>query len=178
MTKKEITKGVTFRIPENIIKKLNTYSKRKQISVNTLANQIFKNFVEWDFLAVEAGWMVFPKPSLKELIDNTSEKELERIAKHKVEYHKDIRFLMVGTNDLTGFLILLRQKSQRSGFPFTETKSENGIIHFVIQHDLGEKWSYFNKLFYTQMINDLGYKVNIETTKNTLVLDIYSDKMS
>lgn len=174
-SKKERTKGVTFRIPEKIIKKLDTYSKKKQISVNTLANQIFRNFIEWDSLAVDAGWMVFPKPALKELIDKTSEKELELIAKHKAEYHKDIRFLMLGTNDIEGFLAILRQKSQKSGFAFTETKNENGRIHFVIQHDLGEKWSYFNKILYVNMINDLGYKVNVETTKNTLVLDIYQD---
>lgn len=170
---RNVTKGVTFRIPDIVIESLQKFATKKQVSLNTLANQIFKSYVEWDSSAVEAGWMIFPKISLKELIDKCSTKELDSIAKHKAEYHKDIRLLMLGQNDIDGFFTILRQKCQHSGFPFSETRNSGGVIRFVIQHDLGEKWSYFNKILYEQMINDLGYKVDIETTKNTVVLTVY-----
>lgn len=171
-TIKNITRGVTFRIPEQIIDSLEKFADTKQISVNTLANQIFKNYVEWDSTAVNAGWVVFPKPAIKELIDKMPLKDLELIAKNEAEYHKDMQLLMLGEQSIMGLLIMLKQHCNKSGFSFTETIKENNIIHFIIQHDLGDKFSFFNKILYTKMVNDLGYKLDMETTKNTVALHI------
>lgn len=165
------TKGVTIRLPNDTIHDLQTHAKQKQISFNTLANQIFKSFVEWDAKAIDAGWMVFPKRALMDLINTISEKELEVIAKHCAEFSKDMR-LMMGINDLEGFLTLLKQKESKSGFGFSETRESDGTIQFVMQHKMGKSWSSFNKILYSKIIDDLGYVVNTETTENTLALSM------
>jgi len=172
MTKKISTKGVTFRIPESLISELQHYAETNHISLNTLVNQILNGFVDWDVRAVEAGWMVFPKLALRQLIDSVSKEKLEVIAKNKAEYHKDINLLMRGKNDLEGFISVLKNRCKRSGFPFSETKKDNSI-QFIVQHDMGEKWSHFSKILYSEFINSIGLRVEIETTQNTTILNIY-----
>lgn len=166
------TKGVTIRLPNGMIDELQGYAKQKQISFNTLTNQIFRSFIEWDSKAIDAGWLVFPKRALRELINTVSEKEVEVISKHCAEFSKDMR-LMMGINDLEGFLALLKQKGLKSGFGFSETRENDGAIQFVMQHKMGQSWSTFNKILYSKIIDDLGYIVNIDTTENTIALNMH-----
>ena len=44
--KKTVT--MTFRLDENSVQKLREESEYRQISLNTLVNQILRRFVEWD----------------------------------------------------------------------------------------------------------------------------------
>jgi hypothetical protein len=41
-TPKQITEGITFRIPTNSISRLREESRKKQVSLNTLVNQIIR----------------------------------------------------------------------------------------------------------------------------------------
>lgn len=172
--KKPPIHGITFRVSQDMLDILETHARDKKISLNMLANQIFKNYVEWDSIAVNAGWMVFPKPTLKELVDRANEKELEIIAKNKADYDVDIRLFMMGSNDIEGFLSMLRHKCSRSGFPYSENTMPDGTVHFMIQHDMGTKWSFFYKVLYAKTLKDLGYSVKIKASKNTIALKIPS----
>ena len=49
------TEGVTFRIPTTILNPLKDESEIKRISLNTLANQIFKEHLEWHSQAFHAN---------------------------------------------------------------------------------------------------------------------------
>ena len=41
---------MTFRIDESIMNKLRNESEQREVSLNTLVNQILKRFVEWGVL--------------------------------------------------------------------------------------------------------------------------------
>jgi hypothetical protein len=73
-TKKTVT--MTFRIDENVIAKLRNEADNREISLNTLANQIFKRFVEWGLFEPKLGLIPVPKPILVELFENMSEERL------------------------------------------------------------------------------------------------------
>ena len=167
----EKTEGITFRLEESTIEKLKEFSELEKISTNTLVKHVLDDYLKWDAYAVKAGWMVFPKPALKILIDDASEKTLSKLAITMADYKKDITLLMTGDNTLEGFLSVVRNRIRKSGFQLRESEDENGIS-FVIQHDMGLKWSLLNKSMYEKILKNLGYTSIIDITDNTLIIKI------
>lgn len=45
-------------------RKLHNDAKKKQVSLNTLANQIFNQYIDWNASVAEAGLVSFPRPLL------------------------------------------------------------------------------------------------------------------
>jgi len=41
-----------------------------------------------------------------------------------------------------------------------------------MHHDMGEKWSVFFKSYYETVFNDLGAKVSIDFTENTVMIEL------
>jgi hypothetical protein len=63
-----------------------------------------------------------------------------------------------------------------SGYPYRHEESENRHA-YVIQHDMGKKWSIYLASLYQFLFDELGVKKKIEfdKTKNTLAFTIDSD---
>ncbi len=51
-----------------------------EISLNTLVNQIFKRYVEWDSYEPKVGMIPIAKPVLIQLFENISEDKIVEIA--------------------------------------------------------------------------------------------------
>jgi hypothetical protein len=58
---KKTTEGVTFRIPSNILGELRDESNKKQVSLNILVNQIFKDYLDWHRYASQGRSIDFPR---------------------------------------------------------------------------------------------------------------------
>lgn len=170
--KKGKTENVSLRLSSDIVNLLKEDAEAERVSLNTLANQILNSYAEWDRTAVKAGWGVLQKDVLKEIMNELSEEAIIKIAIRTASYTKDIRLLMTGRDDLEGFIMILKGRVKRSGFYLQEPKQSDGRRKFVIQHDMGIKWSIFWKYHYEKLLNSLGYPASFEYTENTLVMII------
>ena len=166
--------SVTFRFTTNEYNILKKIAKNEKLSLSTFVNHIISRFLEWDMIVQKAGWSVFHKNTMKEILQCIDDEKIKEIAEHMAEYLKDITLLMYGTTDLESCLQMLRNKTLNSGFVIMEYEHENKK-RIVFQHDMGRKWSSFFKIHYEKMLNDLGHPVKCEITNNTLVLDILPD---
>ena len=61
------TKTITFRIDQDLINKIENESKRREINLNRMVNEIFRNYVEWDMLEPQAGMIPVAKAVVAEI---------------------------------------------------------------------------------------------------------------
>ena len=97
--------------------------------------------------ASKAGMVSFPKSLLVRIMNKLSEREVaalsEHIAKNEI---KDMTRLMRNEYSISTFLDMFESWLRISGFVYRRDTSVS-VQTFVIQHDMGKRWSiYFEKL--------------------------------
>jgi len=171
--KKKMTldKISSFRINSKNLDKLKTQAKSNGVSLNTLVNEIFANYLHWDMTATKAGWVVVLSEVLKSFLDEIDDKVLYKIAIRTADSTRDVRLMMTGDDTLDGFLSILRNRLRKSGISYTES-SDNKMLKFIIHHNMGKKWSYFYKIQHERMLQNLGQSAELEFTDNSLIIHI------
>lgn len=154
------TSGVTFRLDDNLLFRLRRESTQKQLSLNTLASQVFQSHADYEIYASKAGMVSFPKTLLVRIMDKLSDDEVAKLSEYIAENEiKDFILLMNQEYSIIAFLRTIESWLRATGFVYRhEVTLENNNIHvFVINHAMGKRWSlYFEKLF-RYCLNDLGY---------------------
>ena len=139
--------SVTFRFDNVILSKLRNEADQKRISLNTLAGQIFQSYVEYDMYAPRAGMISFPKSLLVRIMDRLSEQEVGQLSEYiaKNEF-KEMTLLVKNEYNLPAFLDMIESWLRASGIGYRRDVIDS-VQTFVIQHDMGKRWStYFQKL--------------------------------
>ena len=137
---RRITEGVTFRMESSLLEDLRKEADHREISLNTYANQIFKQHMEWHFGAAKAGWMPIQREVLKMIIERTSDEEVRALADHIATHQMQEVILMLRREyDFDSFLDVMEAWLRISQIPYNHKCDEDRHI-FVIQHDLGKKW--------------------------------------
>jgi len=169
---KRRTKSTTYRLPEDMLKKLDDLATQEEVSQNVLVKQILDSYLRWEVSAVKAGWVVMPRAVLTNIMNELDEKTIIKIASETSKIvHKSIILLMHGKYDFDAWIAVLRDRCKRSGFHLKETTS-NEKTTLVMQHDLGEKWSVFFKAYFQEMLHELGIAPTFDYTENTLVISV------
>ena len=75
------TKGMTFRLPSEKLDQLRKVSEARNISSNTLFNQIIKAYLDWHSMTADAKLYYLPKSFLIRLINELMEDELNELAR-------------------------------------------------------------------------------------------------
>src|SRR3989337_339374 len=81
LPKKEKTRSITYRLPENLVEELETESMEKNISQNVLVKQILEKHVQWDRYADKIGMIPVPKNILDELGKEMEGEDIDNILK-------------------------------------------------------------------------------------------------
>ena len=139
--------SVTFRFDNEILSKLRNEADQKRISLNTLASQIFQSYIEYDMYASRAGMISFPKSLLVRIMDRLSEQEVERLSQYIAKNEiKEMILLVRNEYNLLAFLDMIESWLRASGIGYRRDVIDS-VQTFVIQHDMGERWStYFENL--------------------------------
>ena len=118
------TVTMTFRIDESIMNKLRNESEQREVSLNTLVNQILKRFVEWGVFENKVGIIPMPKPIVVELFENMSEDEIidmaKRVGKNVV---KDIALFMKHEINVDSFLEWFETRMKVSSLEVSHKKN-------------------------------------------------------
>jgi len=167
---KQATEGITFRIPSSSINQLREDSKKKQVTVNTLVNQIIKDHLDWHRYAGQARMFHVPRSTFSRLVDKFTEEELSKFAVTIAEKDfVDIGLLLRGEFTLPSFLNILETWSKMSSIPYKH-ETNNDMHNFIIQHDMGRNFSFLIKELYRYIHEDMfERKSDFTLTDNTVM---------
>jgi hypothetical protein len=83
---KPSTKGVTFRLSKEKLEQLRKAADTRNISPNTLFNQILKAYLDWHSMAAHAKLYYLPKSFLIRLLNELTNNELNELARDVAKY--------------------------------------------------------------------------------------------
>lgn len=172
-TKKEKTRSITYRLPAKVVEELESESMEKNISQNVLVKQILEKYVEWDRFSEKIGMIPIPKKILEILSDEIEGKDIDGIINVLIPTIKDSVLFMKGSFDLKRCIETLENYMKASGMK-SDHRIEGNIHHFVVQHELGLKWSFFTEQLLKEIFHTFEPDKNMkfQTTKNTVIASI------
>lgn len=167
---KQTTEGVTFRIPSSSINQLREESKKKQVSLNTLVNQILKDHLDWHIYAAQARMFPVPRSLFSRIVDKLTDEELSELAVTNAKKDfVDIGLLLRGEFTLSSFLNILENWLRISSIPY-KRETNNGLHNFIIQHDMGRNFSFLIKELYRYILEEMfDRKSDFTITDNTVI---------
>lgn len=164
---------MSFRLDEDIVDAMRQEADEEEISLNVLANHIFRRYVEWERDAQKAGFIPITRQLLIALINEIDDKKIEELVrKTGKDVVKEQILYMESNYDLDSFIKWLESRNRISGF--AQKHVINGKIHeFIIQHGLNMKWSLYMKTLFEIILDDVyKKKVDFELTPATVVFKI------
>jgi hypothetical protein len=169
--RKSATEGVTFRLPSDNLEQLCKEAETRQISVNTLVNQIVNEHLDWHLYAAQAKLYYVPKPFISRILERFTEQQLSELAEASAKKDfVDIGLLLRGEFTMSSFLSILENWSRVSDIPYRAEEIEN-TQKIIIEHNMGSKYSYLFKEIYRLLLeNSFEIKANFDITDNTIVL--------
>jgi hypothetical protein len=164
---------VTLRFDANMLDELRKESEHKRISLNTLATQVFRTHAEYGSMSAKAGMVSFHKSLLVRMMDGLSEDEIvklsEYIAKNEM---KDTILLMKKRYDVGAIVDFVESWSRVSGFEYRHDVVDD-THSFVIQHDMGKRWSTYIANVLKHSFSGVGAKwADFQTTENTVIFNV------
>lgn len=165
--KKTVT--MTFRIDESVMKVLRAESDEREVSLNTLVNQILKRFVDWDMYEPKVGMIPIAKPIVSALFENIEQGEIVELARKvgKNAVH-DIALFMKSKVDLDSFLSWFEMRMKNSSIELSHSV-RNDTHTYILKHDLGNNWSLYHKTLLELIFNEvLSKRIDVAITSTTL----------
>ena len=169
---KHVSKCVTFRIPTEKLRQLTKETEAKQVSLNTLFNQILREYLDMHSLAPRAKLYYLPKPFLMRLISEYSEKELNELARETAKNDLvDISLFLKGGFSIASLADITETWLRISKMPYRyETNGDSSKI--IIQHEMGPKYSYLIKEICRYLLEvAFEAKASYNITDDTLVIE-------
>lgn len=169
------SESVSFRLPHDILYKLRQEAKRKEISVDTLMTQIAKQHTDWYVNASQIGFVSVRKSLIMKLLDEIEgDEKIKEIAREVANGSSDFLLLLKKQYNIPieSALDFIESWIKESGYPYFHDISgvDQNIHHFVIQHDMGVKWSLYLSEIYRDLFEELFSitGVHFDTTDNTV----------
>jgi len=171
--KHEKTRSITYRLPAKLVADLETEATQKEISQNVLVKQILEKYTQWDKFANIIGMIPVPKDVLKTLGEEMEGNEINKIIDAILPLIKDWVMFMKGNYDLKRAIESLEDYMRASGMT-SDHRIEGSIHHFIIQHNLGMRWSLFTEQLLKRIFHQFlpQATMNCRTTPNTTIASI------
>ncbi len=171
--RKSATEGVTFRLPSDNLEQLCKEAETRQISVNTLVNQIINEHLDWHLYAAQAKLYYVPKPFISRVLEKFNEQQLADLAEASAKKDfVDIGLLLRGEFTISSFLSILENWSRISDIPYRTEENET-TRKIIIEHNMGSKYSYLFKEIYRRLLEiSFETKTQFNITDNTIVLTL------
>jgi hypothetical protein len=169
------SESVSFRLPYDILYKLRQEAKRKEISVDTLMTQIAKQHTDWYVNASQIGFISVRKSLIMKLLDEIGEDEkIKEVAREVAKGSSDFLLLIKKQYNIPieSALDFIESWIKESGYLYLHDVSgvDQNIHHFVIQRDMGLKWSLYLSEIYRDLFEELFSitGVHFDMTDNTV----------
>ena len=171
--KKEKTRSITYRLPESVVDELETEATEKNISQNVLVKQILEKYILWDRFADKIGMLPVPRNIIQTLGKDMEGEDIDHIIQAMRPMIKESVLFMKGQYDLKRCIETLEDYMKASGMK-SDHRIEGEIHHFIVQHELGMKWSLFTEQLLKQIFHEFIPEKNVkcQTTEKTVITTI------
>lgn len=163
--RKKTTEGVTFRIPSNTLSELREESDKKQVSLNTLVNQIFKDHLDWYRYASQGRSIDFPRNVMSRVFNKLTQEELSEIAFDVAKKNFVDLALLRGEVTISFYLGTIQNWLRISALPYKHEVNDN-VHNFIIEHRMGKNFSFFLKEYNSNILDMLEIKTDFNITDN------------
>jgi hypothetical protein len=151
----EVTEPSTFRLSKKSLDELKSEAKHKGVSLNSLINQIIREHIEWHSSAASAGFIPVRRMLIKDLLEPLDEKQIDDLAHHAIKNLVGTAMLViVKKHDAESAIELLERWMRISGLSHHVEVKDDGKT-YVIQHDMGRKWSYYLARLFEEVAYEL-----------------------
>jgi len=168
------TSCATFRLSKEKLERLRKVAGVRNISPNTLTNQIVKSYLEWHSMAAHAKLYYLPKPFLIRLLNEFNHDELNELA---IETAKndlvDVCLFLRGGFNIASVSEIAETWLRISQMPFRSEVADNSY-KIIIEHNMGQKYSYLIKEI-SRYLFEVAFETrsSCDVTKNTIVIRIW-----
>jgi len=171
--KHEQTRSISYRLPAHIVNELETESMQREISQNVLVKQILEKYISWERFADKIGMIPIPKEILRILGNRMEGDAINEIIDSLIPLIKDWVMFMKGSYDLRRAIETMEDYMRASGMT-SDHRIEGEIHHFIIQHNLGIRWSIFTETLLKEIFHQFLPSVSMKsrTTPNTVIASI------
>lgn len=171
--KKETTRSITYRLPAKVVEGLETEAMQKNISHNVLVKQILEKYLVWDRFADKIGMIPIPKSILDEIGKEMSGADINRMINAIVPLIKESVLFMKGSYDLKRCIETLEEYVRASSMK-SDHRIEGAMHHFIVQHELGLKWSFFTEQLFREIFHEFvpNKSLKVQTTEKTVIASI------
>ena len=162
----------SFRLDESALQKLEEESKRRNISTNTLLNQIVSGFVNFDRYFEKLGMMKIAHATIGHLLQSASEEEVinaGRIAGSDVP--RAIISAKQGSVTLYTAIDFLRMMGDYANLYRYNEIGEGGARTLTLMHELGPKGSLFLIHYAGAVLEQVGVRPKYSSTDHSVTIE-------
>jgi hypothetical protein len=167
------TTCATFRLPKEKLDHFRKVAESKNITPNTLFNQIIKAHLDWHSMAAHAKLYYLPKSFLIRIINEYNEEELHELAREIAKSDLiDICLFLRGGFTIASLSNIVETWLKIAQMPYRFEVNGNDC-KIIIEHDMGLKYSYLIKEISMYLLEvAFEAKSSCDVTENAIIIKL------
>ena len=172
MPEKTVTRS--FRINESAFLALEEEAGKHNISLNTLVNQLFLSYANFDRYFQRLGMLKMSKVAYRKILNAAPDNEIVEAARETAQNSARVIILArYGTLSLTGVLNYLKNLADYAYFfEYNEVPSPEGKRVITLIHSLGEKFSIFLKAYAKSLFELIAMDPKLTSTEDSITIKV------
>lgn len=172
MPEKTVTRS--FRINESAFLALEEEAKKRNISLNTLVNQLFLSYANFDRYFQRLGMLKMSKVTFRKILKAAPDNEVVELASEVAQNSSRIIILArYGALSLTSVLDYLNNLADYAYFvERSEVVSPAGKRVITLIHSYGEKGSIFVKAYAKALFEQINMEPKLSSTENSVTIEV------
>jgi hypothetical protein len=164
----------SFRISESAFVALEEEARKRNISLNTLVNQLFLSFADFDRYFQKFGMLKISKAAYRKTLKSVPDTEIVELAREVAQNSGRVVILSrYGSMSLTGVLDWLKSLAEHAYFfEYNEVISPGGKRVITLTHSLGRKFSIFMEAYTKSLFEQIGTDLKLTLTENSVTIEV------
>ena len=172
MMKKENSVTRSFRVSETAFKALEEDAARRNVSVNTLVNQLLLAYANWGRFFAKIGAVQIPKEAFSRLLDASSDEAVIEAARLSgLDTPRAIMLAKHGELSLTTVLDYVRAAAAYGGYAEYNEVEKQGKLVITIMHNLGRKGSIYLSSMLESIFGTIDRHPKITSSEHSILIE-------
>ncbi len=173
MSREGKTVAKSFRVNERALEGLQEEAKRKNISVNTLVNQLLLDYAEFGRFVQRASVLRLSRQTFGEILNATPEEGLVKAAETAGRSAPEALIASKWGKVNTGTVIeFIRDLSSYANLFEYQEKDEGGHSTITLMHELGPKWSVFIRNYIGEAFRAAGVQPKVRSSDRAVIFTL------
>jgi hypothetical protein len=173
LSKKEKTVTRSIRVSESAFKALEEDAARRNVSLNTLVNQLFLEYANWGRFYAKIGSFLIARSTLCQLFDAASDEAVTEIGRHAgSSVPRAVIAAKHGALSLSTILTYLRNAAVYGGVAEYSEVENQGKKHITLMHNFGRKGSLFLTSYLEALFETVDHHPKLSSTEYTVIIEI------